>query len=95
MPHLIQRETESVFMELETFPNHAQNTSDVSDAQDDYGPMISELLGNDISNCSSVSTDINSLDHEMNLHDGEGMLSGNDDSIYMSLGKIPISMPDI
>ena len=58
-------------MELETFPNHAQNTSDVPDAQDGYGLMISELLGNDISNCSSVSTDINSLDHEMNLHNGE------------------------
>ena len=58
-------------MELETFPNHAQNTSDVPDAQDGYGLMISELLGNDIPNCSSVPTDINSLDHGMNLHNGE------------------------
>lgn len=87
-----ERKTESVFMELETFPNHAQNTSDVPDAQDGYGLMISELLGNDISNCSSVPTDINSLDHEMNLHNGEGMLGGDDDSIYMSLGEIPISL---
>lgn len=58
-------------MGLETFPNHPQNTNDASDAHDGYGLMISELLGNDISNCSSVPPDINSLDHEMNLHNGE------------------------
>ncbi|XP_059666618.1 uncharacterized protein At4g26450 isoform X2 [Cornus florida] len=89
-----ERKAEPVFTDLESFPNHTQNTSDIADAQDGYGLMISELLGTDISNCPSVPPDINSLHNEMALHNGEGIL-GDDESIYMSLGEIPISMPEI
>ncbi|KAK9269513.1 hypothetical protein L1049_001288 [Liquidambar formosana] len=85
-----ERKTETVYSGLESFPNHAQNTSDIPDGQDGYGLMISELLGADISNCPSIPADINSLHNEMGLHNGEGIL-GEDDSIYMSLGEIPIS----
>uniref|UniRef100_A0A5B7AK00 Uncharacterized protein n=1 Tax=Davidia involucrata TaxID=16924 RepID=A0A5B7AK00_DAVIN len=85
------RKAEMVFTGLENFPNHAQNTSDIPDVQDGYGLMIPELLGTDISNCSSVPADMSSLHNEMGLHNGEGIL-GDDESIYMSLGEIPISL---
>ncbi|PSR85444.1 hypothetical protein CEY00_Acc33437 [Actinidia chinensis var. chinensis] len=84
------RKEETVFTDLESFPNHAQSTNDISDVQDGYGLMISELLGADIPNCSSGPSDINSLHNDMALHNGEGIL-GDDESIYMSLGEIPIS----
>lgn len=89
-----ERKEETVFTGLESFPSHAQSTNGISDAQDGYGLMISELLGNDITNCSSVPADIDSLHNDMALHNGEGIL-GDDESIYMSLEEIPISMPDL
>ncbi|XP_010277827.1 PREDICTED: uncharacterized protein At4g26450-like isoform X2 [Nelumbo nucifera] len=89
-----QREAATVYPSLERFPNHTENTGDLPDVQDGYGLMISELLGNDMPNCSSVPTDITALHTEMGLHNGEGIL-GEDDQIYLSLGEIPISMPDI
>ncbi|XP_042494449.1 uncharacterized protein At4g26450 isoform X2 [Macadamia integrifolia] len=84
----------TVYSSLENFPNHTESTGDLPDVQDGYGLMISELLGTDISNCSSVQTNISGLHTEMSLHNGEGIL-GDDDPIYLSLGEIPISMPDI
>ncbi|WCJ27627.1 hypothetical protein M5689_009358 [Euphorbia peplus] len=42
------------------------------------------------SSCSSVAEDINPLQNEIGLHNGEETL-GDDDSIYMSLGEIPLS----
>ncbi|XP_057983955.1 uncharacterized protein At4g26450 isoform X2 [Malania oleifera] len=96
------RQTETVFTSLEGLSSNPQNSSDIHDVQDGYGLMISELLGPEITNCSSVPTGINSLHNEMGLHNEElpvpsqtmGIL-GDDDPIYMSLGEIPISMPDI
>ncbi|KAK2971953.1 hypothetical protein RJ640_004973 [Escallonia rubra] len=89
-----ERKEGMVFPGLESFPTHAENANDIPDGQDGYGLMISELLGADIPNCSSVPPDVNSMHNEMVIHNGEGIL-GDDDSIYMSLGEIPISMPDI
>ncbi|KAL6999023.1 hypothetical protein U1Q18_000189 [Sarracenia purpurea var. burkii] len=85
-----ERKADTEFTGLESFPNHAQSTSDISDVRDGYGLMISEFLGNDISNCTPVPADLNSLHNDMALHNGEGIL-GDDESIYMSLGEIPIS----
>ncbi|KAK6934700.1 hypothetical protein RJ641_034855 [Dillenia turbinata] len=84
-----ERTLEMVYTGPENFPNHPQSTSD---HQDNYGFMMSDFLGTDIPNCASVPPDINPL-HNMGFHNGEGIL-GDDDPIYMSLGEIPISMPD-
>ncbi|CAK9157814.1 unnamed protein product [Ilex paraguariensis] len=89
-----ERKDETVYTGLESFPTHAHNSNDMPDVQDGYGLMISELLGNDIPSCSSVSADINFLHNDMGLDNGEGIL-GDDDSIYMSLGEIPSSMPEL
>lgn len=85
-----ERRSDSVFTGLDNFQSTSHNTNEVSDVQDGYGLMISELLGNDIQNCSAVQPDINSLHNDMDLHSGEGIL-GDDDSIYMPFGEIPIS----
>ncbi|XP_030548978.1 uncharacterized protein At4g26450 [Rhodamnia argentea] len=82
-----ERKTETAFTGLEGFPNPAPNAVDIPDAQDGYGLMISELLGNDFANCTSVQGEINALDN-IGLHNGEVPL-GEDDPIYMSLGEIP------
>ncbi|MCD7459109.1 hypothetical protein HAX54_040109 [Datura stramonium] len=82
--------SEVVFTGNDGFSNNAHSTNNMPHAQDGYGLMISELLGNDIANCSPLPADMNSLHNDMGLHNGEGML-GDDDSIYMSLGEIPIS----
>lgn len=74
-----------------SFQNSSHNPNHNPDGQDGYGFMISELLGNDVPNCSTVQPDMNSLQTEMGLHHGEGMF-GEDDSIYMSLGEIPLSL---
>ncbi|KAG5034687.1 hypothetical protein AAZX31_04G108200 [Glycine max] len=87
----MDRKTETMFPGLEGFSNHAQNAADMHDVQDGYGLMISELLGPDFPNCTSVPGDINSVHNEMSLHGGTGTLA-EDDSIYMSLGEL--SMPD-
>ncbi|KAL8147011.1 hypothetical protein AgCh_004652 [Apium graveolens] len=81
---------EALFTGLDSLTNNSQNVNDISGVQDGYGLMISELLGNDMPNCSSVPPDVNSLHSEMGLNNGEGIL-GEDDSIYMSLEEIPIS----
>ncbi|GAA0150693.1 hypothetical protein LIER_09574 [Lithospermum erythrorhizon] len=85
-----ERRSDSVFTGLDNFHSNSHNNNEVTDAQDGYGLMISELLGNDIANCSAVPPDINSLHNDMDLHSGEGIL-GDDDSIYMPFGEIPIS----
>nr|GMC47354.1 uncharacterized protein At4g26450-like [Ipomoea batatas] len=82
--------SETGFTAQDGFPNDANNANDIADVQDGYGLMFSELLGNDIPNCSSVPGDLNTLHNDMGLHNGEGIL-GDDDSIYMSLEEIPIS----
>ncbi|KAI3466360.1 hypothetical protein Pfo_023023 [Paulownia fortunei] len=85
-----ERRGDTVFTDLDGFPNNVHNANEIPDVQDGYGLMISELLGNDSPNCSSVPTDLNSLHNDVGLPNGEGIL-GDDDSIYMSLGEIPIS----
>ncbi|POO02905.1 hypothetical protein TorRG33x02_009660 [Trema orientale] len=84
------RKTETVYTDLEGFPNHAQTTGDIPDVQDGLGLMISELLGNEFPNCSSVPEHINPMHNDIGLHNGEGALA-DDDSIYMSLGEIPLT----
>ncbi|XP_054796782.1 uncharacterized protein At4g26450 isoform X2 [Prosopis cineraria] len=85
------RKTEAMFAGLEGFSNHAQNAGELHDVQDGgYGLMLSELLGSDFPNCSSVPGDMNSVHNEIGLHNGPGTL-GEDDSIYMTLGEIPLS----
>ncbi|MFS7985152.1 hypothetical protein Hanom_Chr11g00995171 [Helianthus anomalus] len=86
-----ERREEAIFTDLESFPDSMQRVNDIP--QDGYGLMISELLDADIPN-SSVSTGVNSMHNEMSLPNEEGML-GDDESIYMSLGEIPISMPKL
>lgn len=61
---------DNVFTDLDGFPNNVPNASGMPDAQDGYGLMISELLGNDSPNCSSVPADLNSL-HNMGLPNAE------------------------
>jgi hypothetical protein len=89
-PSIAERKTETVFTGLEGFSNPAQNASEIPDVQDGYGLMISELLGSDFPSCSSVPEDINSMHNDIGLHNGEGALA-DDDSIYMSLGEIPLT----
>ncbi|KAG5255504.1 photosystem II polypeptide [Salix suchowensis] len=85
-----QIKTEIAFNGTEGFPNHSPDVGNVTDVQDNYdGLMLSEFL-NDFSNCTSVPENINPLQNEMGLDNGEGTL-GDDDSIYMSLGEIPLS----
>lgn len=88
----MDRKTETMFTGLEGFSNHAQNAADIHDAQDGYGLMISELLGPDFTNCSSVPGDMSSVHSEMGLHSGAGTLA-EDDSIYMSLGELSFLRP--
>lgn len=86
----LETRSEVVFTGSDDFSNNPHGTDDTPDVQDGYGLMISELLGNDIPSCSSVPENMNSFHNDMGLHNGEGVL-GDDDSIYMSLGEIPIS----
>ncbi|EPS61574.1 hypothetical protein M569_13220, partial [Genlisea aurea] len=62
-----RRGGEAMFNELEGFSNAGVQ----NDGHDGYGLMISELLGNDMPNCSSVSTDLNSLHNHMVLPNAE------------------------
>lgn len=87
----LERRPGNVFRGLDGYSSNVHNASDIHDAQDGYGLMFSELLGNDIPNCSSVPPDLNTLHNDMGLHNGEGIL-GDDESIYMSLGEIPLSL---
>ncbi|XP_004499683.1 uncharacterized protein At4g26450 [Cicer arietinum] len=88
----IDRKTEAMFTGLEGFSSHAQNAADIHDVQDGYGLMISELLGTDFANCSSVPDDINSVHNEIGLDNATGTLA-EDDSIYMSLGELSFLRP--
>ncbi|XP_073302800.1 uncharacterized protein At4g26450 [Primulina huaijiensis] len=85
-----EKRADSVFTNLDGFPNNLHNVNEIPDVQDGYGLMFSDLLGNHSPHNSSVPTGLNSLHSEMGLPNGEGIL-GDDDSIYMSLGEIPIS----
>ncbi|KAL8139201.1 hypothetical protein V2J09_005202 [Rumex salicifolius] len=89
--HNSSRRMQTEFAGLESFPNHLQNPSENPDVQDGYGLMLSELIGNDIHNCSSAQPGMSTMHNEIGLHHGEGILS-DDDQIYMSLGEIPISL---
>ncbi|XP_071697167.1 uncharacterized protein At4g26450-like isoform X2 [Rutidosis leptorrhynchoides] len=86
-----ERRDEAIFTDLGSFPDSMQRVGDMP--QDGYGLTISELLDADIPN-SSVSTGVNSIHNEMSLQNEEGILD-DDESIYMSLGEIPISMPQL
>lgn len=88
--HNPERRGDTVFTDLDGFSNNVHNANGDPDVQDGYGLMISELLGNDSSSCSSV-TGLNSLHSQIGLPSTEGILA-DDDSIYMSLGEIPISL---
>ncbi|KAF1891839.1 hypothetical protein Lal_00031649 [Lupinus albus] len=86
----MERKTDTMFQGLEGLSNHAQSTADIHDVQDGYGLMISELLATDFPNCSSVPSDINSVHNDMDIHNGTGPLTAEDDSIYMSLGEMAL-----
>ncbi|XP_038690573.1 uncharacterized protein At4g26450-like isoform X2 [Tripterygium wilfordii] len=86
----LQRKMEPVFPGLEGFSNNAENASNIPDVDDNYdGLLLSEYL-NAFQNCASIPEDINPLQNEMTLHNGEVTLA-DDDSIYTSLGEIPLS----
>ncbi|KAJ6967269.1 hypothetical protein NC652_004735 [Populus alba x Populus x berolinensis] len=66
-----QIKTEIAFNGTEGFPNHSQNVGNVTDVQDNYdGLMLSEFLNN-FPNCNSVPGNINPLQNEMGLDNGE------------------------
>ncbi|KAE8733484.1 Detected protein of unknown function [Hibiscus syriacus] len=86
-------------LERKSEPMFVSMNGDMTDVPDQYdGLMITEFLRN-FSNCASddisshplQNENINTLQNEMGLHNGEGTLA-DDDSIYMSLGEIPLSM---
>ncbi|XP_077222318.1 uncharacterized protein At4g26450 isoform X2 [Tasmannia lanceolata] len=89
-----EQKTNTMYSNLESFFNHAEHTDDIPNVQDGYNFAISELLGTDVPNCSSVPTGISDVQNEMNLHNEEVIVI-DDDPIYLSLGEIPLSMPDI
>lgn len=70
---LINR-TGTEFIPLDGFSNQAQNSSDVPDAQDGYGLMISELLVNDFPTCSSVPEDLTPLPNDIGLPNTEVLI---------------------
>ncbi|EEF36722.1 uncharacterized protein At4g26450 [Ricinus communis] len=84
----LSQRKETAFTGPEGFPSRAQSVGDIADVHDNYDGLISEFLTT-FSN-TSVTEDISPLQSEMGLHNGEGTL-GDDDSIYMSLGEIPLS----
>ncbi|KAK9093008.1 hypothetical protein Syun_027919 [Stephania yunnanensis] len=90
-PKLGLPSAEAVHSTMEGFPSHITGTSVLPDAQDGYGLMISELLGTNISNCSTVLAEIAGLHTNISLHNETGIL-GDDDPIYLSLGEIPIKL---
>ncbi|KAK2639957.1 hypothetical protein Ddye_027752 [Dipteronia dyeriana] len=85
-----ERKTETMFTGVEGFSNHATNAGHIPDVQDNYDGLMITQFFNTFSECPAVPVDINPLQNEMGLHNGEGNL-GDDDSIYMSLGEIPLS----
>ncbi|CAI9787832.1 unnamed protein product [Fraxinus pennsylvanica] len=85
-----ERRADTVFTGPDSFPNNVHDANEISDIRDGYGFVMSELLGNDRLECSSVSRELNSQHNDLGLHNGEGTLV-DDDPIYMSLGEIPFS----
>lgn len=84
---------ESMYPNLDSFLNQPEH-GDLSGIQDGYSLEISEFLGSDISRCPSVPSDLNNLETGMGLHDAEGV-PNDDDSIYVSLGEIPIGFMEV
>lgn len=82
--------SETLYSSLENFLSQADHQDDLHSIQDGYSLAISELLGNDIPGCPSVSSDLNNLQTGMGLSGPEGV-SGVDDSIYVTLGELPIA----
>lgn len=74
---------DTVFTDLDGFPNNVHNANEVPDVQDGYGLMISELLGNDSPNCSSLPTNLNSLNNDVGLPNIEVMFSTADPLISL------------
>lgn len=60
-----------MFTSLEGFPNNTQNSTQILDVPDNYdGLTITQLL-NTFPDCPPVPGDINPLQNEMVLHNGE------------------------
>ncbi|KAK1310942.1 Uncharacterized protein QJS10_CPA08g01923 [Acorus calamus] len=87
-----------MYPSIESFLNNQVNPDGLPEIQDGYGLTIPEFLGND-ANCSSVQTDINNLQPGMILPGGQVFpipnVIPNDDSIYTSLGELPLNYMDM
>ncbi|CAA7407877.1 unnamed protein product [Spirodela intermedia] len=83
--------SEPVCPNLENFMNQQGNPVDLHGIQNGYGLAISEFLGNDIQGCPTAQGDISNLGP---FHDAEG-ISGNEDSLFVALGGIPINFMDV
>lgn len=59
--------SETLYSSLENFLSQADHQDDLHSIQDGYSLAISELLGNDIPGCPSVSSDLNNLQTGMGL----------------------------
>ncbi|KAH9652649.1 hypothetical protein KPL70_027162 [Citrus sinensis] len=79
-----ERKTETMFTSLEGFPNNTQNSTQILDVPDNYdGLTITQLL-NTFPDCPPVPGDINPLQNEMVLHNGEAaaaLSSGRDPGV--------------
>jgi len=86
---LPQPKSEAVYSNLENYLN-TENTVDIPDG---YDLPISDLIEPDMSSCQAVPGEMNSVQQGIGLLE-EG-LTGDDDSIYVSLGEIPMSMHNL
>ncbi|XVF70996.1 hypothetical protein PTKIN_Ptkin11bG0206500 [Pterospermum kingtungense] len=93
-------------MERKSEPMFVSGNGDMTDVPDQYDGLIMTEFFRNFPNCPSEdinphplqneninplqTEDINPLQNDIGLHNGEGPL-GDDDSIYMSLGEIPLS----
>lgn len=62
---------DTVFTGPDSFPNNVHDANEIPDIRDGYGFVMSELLGNDRPECSSVPTELNSQHNDLGLHNGE------------------------
>ncbi|KAK1316184.1 Uncharacterized protein QJS10_CPA05g02155 [Acorus calamus] len=83
-----------MYPSIESFLNQQVNPDGLPEIQDGYGLTIPEFFGSDIGNCSSVQADINNLQTGMTLHGGQ-VAPGVDDSLYISLGELPLNYMDM
>jgi hypothetical protein len=60
-----------MFTGVECFPNHAPNAGQIPDVQDNYDGLMITQFFNTFSDCPAVPVDINPLQNEMGLHNGE------------------------